>query len=139
MSAAHDSSDRLVRLTQILNGTSAPHVTSTSDAAEMHLRSVRLERIRELAAELDRRGGQTSEPVEGIAIRLLLDEYTAAVAHLRAVVRIAVNLVDSAPAPLKVVRKYVHQQVKRQEKRRDKRALMRTGDAPPSAPTSQSR
>jgi len=149
VSAAHDASQRLVRLADILNAAGISRVWSTTDAADPQLRSITLERIRRLTAELRQRSGQEPDDIDRVVTRLLLDEYAEAVAHLRAVARAAAERIDEAPRTIKDVGLYVHRRMKveRRERLREEKARLyrerkhlRSGvDAPPAPQPSKSR
>lgn len=103
---------RLKRLEQILaharNGAS---LSGDFEAAAVHLDSVPLDRIRKLTDELSRETPEL-DTIEAVTIRLLLNEYTAAVGHLRAVARMAAARVDGATKPMKDARRALHRLTK---------------------------
>ena len=99
----------------ILNDTSVRRGTSAQDMVELHLGSVRLERIQRLTREVDGRVGNEIDELDRVAMRLLLEEYVAAVAHLRAVLRDGAQAVEDAPAALKTVRRYIGQRQRHQK------------------------
>ena len=142
VSTPQDLSQRLVRIAHILNAAGVPRVGSTMDAIELHLRSVPLERMKQLTGELAQRDGRDADELDLVTMRLLLEEYTAAVGHLRAVARAAAARVDGAPVPLKQTRKYIHRHLKlldrraRQRAEREERA--RLSDARRQRPTAGS-
>jgi len=59
--------------------------SADTDPGQVHLSSVPLERIRALTLELQDRVATTLDDVDAITMRLLLNDYKTAVAHLRAV------------------------------------------------------
>jgi hypothetical protein len=141
VSRAHDWPERLNRLAHILHNASIPRAAATTDAVDVHLRSVPFDRIRQLTAEIDRGAEHDVDELDRVAMRLLLEEYVSAVAHLRAVSRIASQRVDSAPGPLKELRMYVHRQTKLRERaqRRAESADVSDGQAPAGGQRSESR
>lgn len=110
MSATLTVSQRLQRLGQILADSKPTVSTFTADdrdAAARHLESVPFERIRRITADLLERGDSRNDDVDALAIRLLLNDYMAAVAHLRAVVRDAGRRIDAAAEPISATRRFV--------------------------------
>jgi hypothetical protein len=107
-------SSRLLRLEQILAQTSRTAVDSVrrDDAADVHLGSVSEERLRRLTSELSREMSSELDPVDAITMRLLLDEYTSSVSHLRAVATMAAAGVDRTTGPLRDARRSLHQYMK---------------------------
>jgi hypothetical protein len=91
MSASPKPSSRLTRLYHILSQSPAP-ASPESDPLRVHLTSVPLERIRALTTELQEPGPSTPDDIDAITMRVLLNDYRAAVSHLRAVT----NGVDSS-------------------------------------------
>ena len=85
-------SDRLQRLSKILNDASP---------------SPRFDRIQRLTRELDDRSGLEPDELDGVTLRLLLDEYANALAHFRAVARDCEGKVTDVRAALKDVRRFV--------------------------------
>jgi hypothetical protein len=81
------STARVTRLDRILVQ-SPPHAASRTgdvDPGQVHLDSVPLERIRALTLELEERSACAQDDIDLITMRLLLNDYKAAVTHLRAV------------------------------------------------------
>ena len=106
-----DTAERLTHLARILNDADTRHNAAAADPVDLHLKSVRLDRIRQLTRAVEDRIGLEPDGLDGITMRLLLDEYTAAVAHLRAVAREAAKRVAGAPAPIKDVGRYLTRQL----------------------------
>lgn len=128
MNAPNKGSQRLQRLEEILAASKASIAVFSGDerdAATVHLDSVPLERIRQITAELLERGDTGNDEIDALAARLLLNEYTVAVAHLRAVAREAGQSIDSAAVPLHEIRKFLWRDEKLRESRRQ--ALEETG------------
>jgi hypothetical protein len=90
MSASPKPSSRLTRLYHILSQ-SPPPALPESDPSKVHLTSVPLERIRALTLELQESAAPSPDDIDAITMRVLLNDYRAAVIHLRAVT----NGVDS--------------------------------------------
>jgi hypothetical protein len=140
VSVARDDSQRLRRLEEILAAT-APTVpaagTQAADPATRQLATLPVERIRLVTNELQSRDGGGDE-IDRLAIRLLLNDYTAAVAQLRAVVRDAGQRIDAAAGPVAAVRTFVWKQDKLEDSGRytldDTAAGPLTADGPTAAP-----
>ena len=81
-----DAARRLVQLARILSDPRPSGDAPPSDPVE-HLHRLRLQRIERLTAQLDDRAGRDVDDVDAVAMRLLLDQYTGVVLHLRAVAR----------------------------------------------------
>lgn len=109
-----DDSTRLARLAGILNESSPRRLAVSPDPVEQHLASVRLDRIQRLARESQERIGIEADELDRVAMRLLLEEYSSAIVHLRAVAHASATVMEGAPAALKDVRRFV-------EKQRDRR------------------
>ena len=95
----------------------ASAVRSSLDPVELHLRSVPFERITQLTYILKEAESRAADEVDAIATQLLLTDYAAAVAHLRAVVRITAASLDAVPVSLKPARRFATRQAKRQGQR----------------------
>jgi hypothetical protein len=102
MNAAPDSSWRLQQLAQILADSKALASTSArdTDPADVHIGSVALERIKRLAMELTQQGRTDIDDIDRLTMRLLLNDYTAAVAHLRAAMRLTEQRMSDATLPI---------------------------------------
>jgi hypothetical protein len=110
---------RLTRLLQILTQSrpvSAQSGPESPDAADVHLASVPLERIGQITRELENRAGEETDEIDALAMRLLLNDYVIAVAHLRAVARLAEQCVDAAWTPVDDARSLVRRHLKREHK-----------------------
>ena len=118
MTSPHHPS-RVSRLDRILSqAESAPPRTGDSDAGQVHLASIPLERIRGLTIELQERSPAVQDDIDAITMRLLLNDYKTAVAHLRAVTdRVGAQLQDAA-SQLSLTRK----ELRREEEMAAKRA-----------------
>jgi hypothetical protein len=120
MSTADDSPRRLQRLAQILAESNTAGSTSVrdTDPADVHLGSVPLERIRRLTAVLTDGAGTDVDDIDALAMRLLLNDYTTAVAHLRAVARLTEQRMADATVPIEAADLHVRQRTKRAETKR---------------------
>ena len=98
------SAARLGRLEEIL---ATPHQAIDShrgdevDPADVALRTVMTERIRNTTAELERSRATEIDAIDACTMRLLLSDYKAAIQHLRAVVRMSEQRLTSAAAIIK--------------------------------------
>ncbi len=108
--SARTPTERLQRLEQILSS-SKPALTLTTldarDAATNHLQAAPLERMRQLTVELQSRSDGGQDEVDALAMRLLLNDYATAVAHLRAIARDAGERIDAAATPLNESRRAI--------------------------------
>jgi len=95
--------ERLREIERVLAQTRSS--TGSSDAGvdpvALHLGEVPSTRIREFTSMLQQRAVDGTDEIDALAVRLLLNDYTAAIAHLRAVAREAAALIDGAAAPVK--------------------------------------
>jgi hypothetical protein len=111
VASSRDTSTRRKVLEQILAETT-PAASGTeiadADAAHAHLSSVPLERIRRLTAAVHESPSSNPDEIDAMAMRLLLDEYKTAVAHLRAVANEAASHVDGAGALSRQARVTAH-------------------------------
>lgn len=125
MSASHKPSTRLTRLDHILSQSPAalPTRGGDTDPGQVHLASVPLERIRALTLELQERSSAPQDEIDAITMRLLLNDYKAAVAHLRAVTNGVGAQLHTASEQISETRKTV----RREEEMAAKRAT-RGGD-----------
>ena len=107
MTADAHSARRLQRLEQILAESKTTPTASSlhdPDPARGHLSDVPLERIVRLTSEL-REGAETDgDDIDRLATRLLLTAYAVAVAHLRAVARLAEQRIAAATTPIEETR-----------------------------------
>ncbi|HEY6612905.1 MAG TPA: hypothetical protein VIZ32_00255, partial [Vicinamibacterales bacterium] len=98
---------------------------NVADPVGVHLAEVPEARIRVLTRMLQQQPTDGNDDIDVLAMRLLLNDYIAAVAHLRAVARVAASLVDGVTAPVK----QGHRLLRLDDKRRQKQA----GSAAPPA------
>ena len=126
MTSSHQPSTRVARLDRILSqAESAPPRTGDSDAGQVHLASIPLARIRGLTIELQERSPAVQDDIDVITMRLLLNDYQTAVAHLRAVTNsVSVHLHDAA-SQLNLTRK----ELRREEEMAAKRANRKAEDS----------
>jgi len=88
VSAPRDLFERLGKLEQILAASrTSSTAAANADPAEVLLAGVMTERIRKTTAELDHNAAV--DAAEALAMRLLLSDYSAAVAQLRGVARLS--------------------------------------------------
>ena len=115
VASSPDTSERLARLDQILSqipsGSQAVSADS-ANAAEVHLSSVPTERIRLLTAELQGTSSPELDESDAVVMKLLLNEYSTAVGHLRAVASLAAAAVDGVTGPMLEMEREVHRYTK---------------------------
>jgi hypothetical protein len=117
MSAREDAPRRLLDLERIL-AQSKTQTASAEDAdpVMLHLGNVPADRIRRFTAELEgTRDGD--DAVAAVTMRLLLNDYASAVAHLRAVARLAIGRIDAATTPIRECQKFMRREDKLDLKR----------------------
>lgn len=117
----HDLSRRLQRLQSYVAAKppqADPTSPNSSDMADWHMRSVMLDRIAHLTMELQRRGDAAIDAVDALEMQLLLNDYTASTARLRAVTRIARDGIATASSQLRGVRKTIERHLQREEEER---------------------
>jgi hypothetical protein len=115
VASSRDASERLARLEQILSETSsASNATpaANTDAAQVHLDALSTERIRRLTAELQETSSFELDESDAVVMKLLLNEYSSAVGHLRAVARIAAATVDGVTARIREAERAIHRHIK---------------------------
>jgi hypothetical protein len=113
------SSARLTRLDEIL-AQSPPHQanrTAELDPEQLHLASVPLDRIAGLSAELRQRSVEPQDDIDAITMRLLLNDYRIAVAHLRAIANSADARLRAAGDQIHVMTKALRREQEMAEKR----------------------
>jgi hypothetical protein len=129
-----DASQRLLRLEHILSQSKpAAAAASDGDPVKVHLSSVATDRIRQVTAELTCRNGVDNDEIDMVAMRVLLNDYSAAVAHFRAVARAADEQIAAAAGPISDVRRFLWQQRKLQEE--SQQALAEPPSQPSPRPT----
>jgi len=110
--------DRLIEIERILAQTT--YVAAANDGAgnpvAVHLADVPAARMSELTRILQQRPPEGNDEIDALAVRLLLNDYVAAVSHLRAVARVAASLVDGAAAPVKQADRFLRVDDKRRQK-----------------------
>jgi len=122
MNAAPDAAWRLQRLAQILAESKALALTSArdTDPADVHIGSAPLERIQRLTVELTQHAATDVDDIERLTMQLLLNDYKAAVAHLRAAMRLAEQRMADATLPIQEAGLHVKQREKRAKGATDK-------------------
>lgn len=91
-----DAPERLRTLERILTSpTTGDSRDRHADPTALHVRAVPSERIRRVTAALQLAPTGPLDDVDRVSMRVLLNDYTAAVAHLRAAAQAAANIVDT--------------------------------------------
>jgi hypothetical protein len=121
VSAADDLSGRLRELDRILSHEGSTSFSSEGDPVSLHLGAVPSERIRELTSLLERMAATDSDEIDAVAMRLLLNDYTSAVGHLRAVARSAATRIDGAATPVREALLFMKRDQRREERIERKR------------------
>ncbi|HEU4693109.1 MAG TPA: hypothetical protein VFS23_32325 [Vicinamibacterales bacterium] len=120
MSASDDLSGRLRELDRILSHEGSTSFSNEGDPVSLHLGAVPSERIRELTSLLGRTTVANDE-IDVVAMRLLLNDYTSAVGHLRAVARSAATRIDEAATPVREAQLFMKRDQRREERIERKR------------------
>ena len=120
LSAPSRSHERLAEIERLLAQTTSVMRANenVADPVGVHLAEVPEARIRVLTRMLQQRPTDGNDDIDVLAMRLLLNDYVAAVTHLRAVARVAASLVDGVTAPVK----QGHRLLRLDDKRRQKQA-----------------
>ena len=124
---ADDRSERLLELDRILARDRAASFSGDGDSVALHLGAVPAERIRALTAVLGRSTTGDNDEIDTVEMRLLLNDYTSAVGHLRAVARSAAARIDEAAAPVREAQLFMERDLRREarlelKRERDRRA-----------------
>ena len=90
----------------------AAQAVGNAGPADAHLAGVPLERIRRITSELQQRTGADIDDIDEVTMSLLLNDYRTAVAHLRAVARLAEQGVTAAAASIQEARLFIEGQLK---------------------------
>ena len=118
LSIPSDAPDRLTEIERLLAQTT--YAATANDGAENpvvgHLADVPAARIRELTRMLQQRSAEANDEIDVLAMRLLLNDYLTAIAHLRAVARVAASLVDGAAVPVEQADRFLRADEKRRQK-----------------------
>jgi hypothetical protein len=123
VSAADDLSERLLELDRILSRERPASFSNEGDPVSLHLTAVPGERIRELTSFLTRTMEHDIDEIDVVAMRLLLNDYTSAVGHLRAVARSAAARIDDAAMPIREAQLFMKRDLRREEREELKREL----------------
>ena len=115
MSTPSNTTERLKEIERILAHRKASTPDGNAEAVAVHLADVPAARISELTSTLRRRAGEPVDDIDAVTMRLLLNDYTMAVEHLRAVARDAAARVDAAAIPIKAMRRAVKSKQPRDE------------------------
>jgi hypothetical protein len=106
---------RLKRLEDILaQSRSAPTRTGSDGDGPVQLlaATVPTERIGKLTSEQHERTSEPIDDVDNLTMRILLDDYTEAVAILRAIARLAEQRIANAGVPIEQTRRFVRRELK---------------------------
>jgi len=92
---------------------------SQTDPAALHLTEMPTERIRRFTHALGTTGGNLdNDTIDFLTIRLLLNDFTSAVGHLRAVANISASLIDTAAKSVREAQELMKVEDGREEKMR---------------------
>ena len=110
--------DRLTEIERILAQTTDVFTPSDSpqDPVAVHLADVPTARIRAFTRMLQQQPFEANDGIDALAMRLLLNDYITAIAHLRAVARGAASLVDGAAVPVKQSQRLLRLEDRKQKK-----------------------
>lgn len=124
LSSARVFSPRLLELERVLahDRDSAAFAGNASvvDPVARHIGKVRVERIRHCTAALQpsHSADMSTDDVDVLTMRVLLNEFVMAVRHLRAVTDMAATVVDEAMKPVRESHKIINHEKKREERTR---------------------
>jgi hypothetical protein len=121
LSLPPSASERVLELERILaheRRATSPSAESQTDPAALHLTEMPTERIRRFTHALatTRGGDLDNDAIDILTIRLLLNDFTSAVGHLRAVANIAASLIDNAASPVKAAQRFIKFEDRREAK-----------------------
>jgi hypothetical protein len=116
VSASDDFSARLLELDRILSRERATSFSGEGDPVSLHLGAVPTERIRALTSVLEPTVDRDNDEIDAIAMRLLLNDYSSAVGHLRAVARSAATRIDDAAVPVREAQLFMKRELRREER-----------------------
>jgi len=105
------------------------------DAVALHLADVPSGRIRELTSTLRQRPAETLDEIDAVTMRLLLNDYAVAVAHLRAVARASAARIDAASIPVRESQRFVRIDDRRNGKQESHHAAPGAGEPPAAGPS----
>ena len=115
------ASDRLLRIEQILAESRREldaMTRSGPDPAAAILSGAMTERLKNMTAEFKRYPATQLDRTDAVSMRLLLTDYMTALAHLRAVTRLAEQRLTSAAATLKGQVRFVERIIEDRESAR---------------------
>ena len=111
MSTTRDPARRLIELERIL--AQSPRAIGSggegADSVTAHLAEVPADRIRQFTSVLELGLDDTIDDIDAITMRLLLNDYTIGVAHLRAIARKATVRIDAAADLIRQDQRLMHQ------------------------------
>ena len=117
MSPARETAARLLELEQILaQSRNALAADRDADPVALHLADVPVERMRRFTSVLQQGAGGGNDEIDAVTMRLLLNDYTAAVGHLRAIARVAAAGIDAAAVPVRESQRFVRLDDRRAQK-----------------------
>jgi hypothetical protein len=103
----HGSSQRLKDIERVLAQRSSVRAGADADAVAVHLADVDAGRLRAFTVALEQRLDQHVDEIDALVMRMLLNDYTASVGHLRAVAQTAASRIDDAALPVRESRKFL--------------------------------
>ena len=126
MSTARNPSQRLIELERILAQITPARASEdeTAGSVAAHLAGVPADRIRQLTSALQRGLKDTTDEIDVVTMRLLLNDYIVGVGHFRAIARTAASRMDKAAEIIGEGQRFVHREQKREAQR-----AARRGDA----------
>jgi hypothetical protein len=117
------ASERVLELERILaqdRRATPVSIESQTDPATLHLTEMPTERIRRFTHALSTTGGAAidNDAIDILTMRLLLNDFTSAVGHLRAIANIAATLIDNAAKPVRDAQRFFKVENGHEEKTR---------------------
>jgi hypothetical protein len=116
MTAAPDPSQRLIAVERMLAQVKNSSLPDSDDLVPLLLAAVPIERLSPLTSALKQTHDAPLDEIDAITARLLLNDYSLAVAHLRAVTRVVAKRVDAAAGPVNESRKRVDKEIRKRAK-----------------------
>jgi hypothetical protein len=75
-----------------------------------------LQRLRQLTTAMQRRNADINDPLDRVTMRLMLEDYAAALSHLRASIRHAEHLLSSVAKTVTDAQRFVRLETKRRSR-----------------------
>jgi hypothetical protein len=117
LSPPRETSARLLELEQILaHSRNALATDRDADSVALHLADVPSERMRRFTSLLRTGASGDNDAIDAVTMRLLLNDYTAAVGHLRAIARVAAAGIDAAAIPVRESQRFIRLEERREQK-----------------------